>query len=127
MSEGYDTTELAALRDTVHAGFARMDRYFELQQAQFLEWRTELRGEVQELRGEVQELARRVDRIEGRLAALQHQVGALRDWAAREFADVRLELRRLREQVEERDDALRRDVEALTQRVDSLERRLAEG
>jgi hypothetical protein len=48
---------IATLSETMNAGFARMDRYFELQQAQFLEWRAELRAE---LRGE------KVDRLERR-------------------------------------------------------------
>lgn len=39
---------ITALSDTMSAGFARMDRYFELSQKQFLEWRAELRGEVGE-------------------------------------------------------------------------------
>jgi outer membrane murein-binding lipoprotein Lpp len=89
--------ELAELRTTVHAGFARMDRYFELGYAQHVELCgevQELRGEMQELRGTVQdlrgavqdlrgtvhELARRVDRLEDGLAAVASQVSALRDW-----------------------------------------------
>jgi chromosome segregation ATPase len=144
--------ELTALRETVHAGFARMDRYFELRQAQHLELRgevqelrgevQELRGEVQELRGEVQELrgllvalSERVDRIESRLAGLEEtvqrleaDVRALHDWAAREFAGVRLELRKLRRDAAARaaegDAALRGEIDALAVRVARLERRL---
>jgi polyhydroxyalkanoate synthesis regulator phasin len=123
MSKDDLVTELALLRDTVQTGFARIDHYFELQQAQHLE----LRGDVQELRAEIQQLNRRVDRIEERLTALEHEFRSFRDWAAGEFGDVRLELRRLRQDVVDRDDALRRDVDALSQRVDRLERRLAEG
>jgi polyhydroxyalkanoate synthesis regulator phasin len=44
----------------------------------------------------------------------------------REFAEVRLELRRLREDVVARDVALRRDIAALAERVDRLERRWAQ-
>jgi chromosome segregation ATPase len=98
----------------------------------------ELRGEVQELRGEVRELRAmllvlidRVDRIEIRLATLDEtvqrldsEVRSLRDWATREFAEVRGELRRMRSEAAGRDEALRRDVDALTARVDRLERRL---
>jgi chromosome segregation ATPase len=116
--------ELAELRDVVHAGFARMDRYFELQQAQHVELRGEfqgLRGEFQELRGEVRELTQRVDRIEVQLASLQHEVSALRDHTTRELADIRVELRQLRQEVK-RNAALRAAVDALTDRVTRLER-----
>jgi chromosome segregation ATPase len=139
--------ELAALRDsmnagfaalhaTMTAGFARVDRFFELQQAQHLELRgevQELRADVQELRAEVRELRAmlialtdRVDRIEIRLTAVEDEVRALRDWCAREFAEVRSELRRIRREATGRDDTLRRDVDALATRVDRLEKRREE-
>jgi chromosome segregation ATPase len=108
--------------EATHAAFARNDRYMELQQAQHLE----LRAALQNLRGEVQELTRRVDRVEERLIAMQSEVGATRDWAVREFADVRLEIRRLRLDLVERDEAVRGEVDTLDQRVARLERRLAE-
>jgi chromosome segregation ATPase len=141
-------SELAELRDTVHAGFARMDRYFELQQAQFLgldarvhsldarvqslDARVEaLSGDVRELRGMLVALIARVDRIELRLTRLEEsvqrldgEVRSLRDWATREFADVRSELRLIRREAAERDAAVRRDVDALSARVDRLESRL---
>lgn len=126
-------TELTALRDTVHAGFARIDRYFELQQAQHLGLSDKvdnlghrvdgLSDKVDNLIAEVRDLNRRVDRVEERLTGLEHSVRAVRDWAAGEFADVRLELRRLRQDVVDRDAALRGDVVALRERVDRLERR----
>jgi chromosome segregation ATPase len=131
-SEGF-RTELAELRETVLDGFARMDRYFELQQKQHLE----LRGDVQELRGEVQELramlvaltarvdalTERVDALTERVDALEGTVRALRDWVTREFADVRRELRLLRESADGRYTDLRRDIDALDVRVTLLEQR----
>jgi hypothetical protein len=44
VSAGFAETgsELTALRETVTAGFARVDRYFELQQVQFIEFRDEV-------------------------------------------------------------------------------------
>ena len=42
----------------------RMDRSFELQQLQFVEWPDEVRGEFAQLRGEIAELSGRVDRLE---------------------------------------------------------------
>jgi chromosome segregation ATPase len=132
-------TELAGLRDTMNAGFARVDKYFELQQAQHVELRgevqelrgevQELRGEVQELRGEVQELrdlllalTARVDRLEARVAGLENELRAFRDWTSRELMDIRRELRLLREAAEERNE-LRREVDALDERVTRLEQR----
>jgi chromosome segregation ATPase len=123
-------TELGLLRETVHAGFARMDRYFELQQEQHVELRgqvQELRADVQELRAQVEALTRRVDAIEVRLTSLEHEVRSLRDWTTREFADVRLELRRLRQDVVGRDESLRHEVETLSQRVARLEQEWSEG
>jgi SMC interacting uncharacterized protein involved in chromosome segregation len=123
--------ELADLRDTMQSGFARMERYFELQQAQHLELRGEmqgLRGEMQELRGEVRELRRlllaltaRVDALELRLAAVESEVRSLRDWATREFAEIRGELRLLRREAADRDLVIRRDIDALDARVTRLE------
>lgn len=46
----------AALNETLDAGFARMDRYFEMQQKQFLEWRAELTREITEIRIELHDL-----------------------------------------------------------------------
>jgi chromosome segregation ATPase len=150
MSNDTVRSELAELRDTVHAGFARMDRYFELSQAQYLELRSAVRGDVQGLRGEVQELrgevrelrgevhemrtllidlTSRVDRIENRLDGLENrldglenQVRQFRDWVTRELADVRHELRLLR-QATEQPAELRRDIDALDARVTRLEQR----
>jgi chromosome segregation ATPase len=117
-------TELAELRETMtagfaymHEGFARMDRYFELQQAQHVE----LRGEVGELRGMLIVLTARVVTIEVRLDRLENQVGAFRDWVAGELVDIRRELRQLRAAAEEREE-FRRDVAALDVRVTRLEK-----
>jgi SMC interacting uncharacterized protein involved in chromosome segregation len=115
--------QLVELRETVHAGFARMDRYFELQQAQHLE----LRGEVQELRDQVLALTLRLDRIEQRLTALENEVRTLRDWVTRELAEVRGEIRLLRREAAERDAGLRGEIAALGARVTELERRLDDG
>jgi predicted nucleic acid-binding Zn-ribbon protein len=112
----------AHVDESMHAGFACVAHWFELQQAQHLELRTE----VQSLRAEVRALTQRVDRVEERLASLQSDVGALRDWATREFADVRTEIRRLRYAVVERNDALHGDMDDLSGRVTRLEQRLAE-
>jgi chromosome segregation ATPase len=133
MSNDTLRSELAELRDTVHAGFARMDRYFELSQAQYLE----LRGEVRELRNLLIALTSRVDRIEARLDGLEKRLGGLekrfggleeqvrqfRDWVTRELADVRHELRLLRQATEEPTEELRRDIDALDARVTRLEQR----
>ena len=121
MSESLDI-ELALLREAVQAGFARADRYFELQQAQYVELRTDVNG----LRAEVRASALRLDRIEERLTSVEHQVANLRDWAAREFSDLRLEVRRLREDVVARNESLQAEVDGLSARVTLLERHCAE-
>jgi chromosome segregation ATPase len=124
MIDDPERAELAALRETMtagfaymHEGFARMDGYFELQQAQHME----LRAEVRELRGMLVVLTARVDVIEVRLDRLETQVGAFRDWVAGELVDIRRELRQLRAAAEEREE-FRRDVAALDVRVTRLEK-----
>jgi archaellum component FlaC len=140
MSNDTLRSELAELRDTVHAGFARMDRYIELSQAQYLE----LRGEVRELRNLLIALTGRVDRIEVRLGGVEKQLGGVeerlggveerldglenqvrqfRDWVTRELADVRHEIRLLRQVTEESNTELRRVIDALDARVTRLEQR----
>jgi len=113
---------VTALSDTMSAGFARMDRYFELSQQQFLEWRAELRGEVGELRSEVGELRVRVDALSERVGRLEHEVALLRDYVTREIAEIRLELRELRGRSGHTDE-LRREINELAVRVERLERR----
>lgn len=111
----------------MRAGFARVDRFFELQQLQFVEWRAVLRGEMAdlrtELRGEMAELRQRVDALTERVGRLEHEVLLLRDYVTRELAEIRLELRDLRTRTVNTDDELRRDVAALTVRVERLEER----
>jgi polyhydroxyalkanoate synthesis regulator phasin len=138
-------TEIVSLREAMTTGFARVDAYFELQHGQHLQLRgdvNELRGDVNELRGDVNDLLNdlrvmvgalidRVDRIEIRMETLEqtvqrldNEVRALRDWATREFAEVRSELRQMRHEAGNGDATLRRDVDALLARVDRLEERL---
>jgi chromosome segregation ATPase len=128
---------IAALTETMNAGFARMDRYFELQQAQFVEWRAELRGEIAGLRERVDTLTERVDTLSERVdtlservdtltervARLEPEVARLRDFVAREFAEIRLELRELRAQPGQTDE-LRREIAGLATRVERIERRI---
>jgi putative component of toxin-antitoxin plasmid stabilization module len=116
--DGETRAALAAMSDTMHAGFARMDRYFELQQKQFLEWRDELRDDVAELRA-------RVDALSSRVGRLEQEVLLLRDHVTRGFAEVRLELRELRARAELTDE-LRRVLAGIEARVEQLERRRPE-
>lgn len=115
-------TAITALADT-------MNRYFELQQAQFVEWRDEVRGEFAGLRGEFaglrrefSELGERVDALTDRVSRLENEVVLLRDFVTREVAGIRLELRELRAQADQTGE-LRREIAELTVRVDRLERR----
>ena len=115
-------TAITALADT-------MNRHFELQQAQFVEWRDEVRGEFAGLRGEFaglrrefSELGERVDALTDRVSRLENEVVLLRDFVTREVAGIRLELRELRAQADQTGE-LRREIAELTVRVDRLERR----
>ena len=124
---------LTELRETMVSGFARIDRYFELQQAQFLDFRSHVIGEFTEIRSEFRseltgvrsELASirgRLDALTARVETLEHEVRSLRgelssfrDWATREFADVRREIRELRRVTSQS------EIEQLSARVERLE------
>jgi predicted RNase H-like nuclease (RuvC/YqgF family) len=113
----------------MNAGFARIERYIELQRGEFLESRDEMRGEFEGLRGglavlrnEVSELRDRVEALTERVSRLEQEVAQLRDFVTREIAEIRLELRALRARSDQTDE-LRRDIAQLTMRVDRLERR----
>ncbi len=106
---------IAALSETMTAGFARVDRYFELQQKQLLEWRDELRGEIREVR-------ERVDALTERMGGLEHEVASLRDYVTREITEIRLVLRELRARPGQTEE-LRREISELTARVERLEGR----
>ena len=114
-------TAITALADT-------MNRYSEMQQAQFVEWRDEVRGEFAGLRGEFaglrrefSELGERVDALTDRVSRLENEVVLLRDFVTREVAGIRLELRELKAHPDQTDE-LRREIAELTVRVDRLER-----
>lgn len=109
------STAITALADT-------MNRYFELQQAQFMEWRDEVRGEFAGLRREFSDLRDRVDALTDRVSRLENEVVLLRDFVTREVAGIRLELRELRAQTDQTDE-LRREIADVTARVDRLEQR----
>jgi chromosome segregation ATPase len=129
------STGLAALRAEMSAGFARMDRYFELSHAQYVELRTslhlridELSQRVDELSQRVDELSQRVDHLSQRVAALELEVGALRselrslrDWAATEVGELRADAKERRQWVDARLHQLRQDVDRLAARVSRLE------
>jgi outer membrane murein-binding lipoprotein Lpp len=110
---------MSALADVMIAGFGRVDRFIELQQAQHLD----LSAQVQQLHGMVLALTERVDRLEARMTSLENDVRALRDWATHEFAAVRSELRQLGRESAARDQQLRAEMNALSARVDKLEQR----
>ncbi len=105
------TAAIAAQGDAMAAGFARVDRYFELQQQQFLE-----------LRAEVVELRERVDGLTERVGRLEHEFLQFRGYVTREITEIRLELRELRNRPGQTEE-LRRDIAELTMRVERLERR----
>jgi outer membrane murein-binding lipoprotein Lpp len=119
-------TAIANLGETMVAGFARMDHYFQLQQGQFLEFRAEVNARLDAL-------TERVDRLEAEVAALRQEVDSLRnelrafrDWTTREIADLRRDMSALRASTKEWQTEARRDVDHLGNRVDGLEERLDE-
>ena len=69
--------------------------------------------------GRLDSLTVRVDRLEQEMGALRYEFSSFRDWATREFAEIRGELRALR-QVGEAQSA---EIQQLSARVDRLEHR----
>lgn len=112
-------------REAIAALDGRMTRYFELQRAEILEWREEMRNDMRNgfagVNARLDALTARVDRLETEVERLQNELTLLRDFVTREFAEVRLELRELRAQADQNAE-FRREVAALTARVDRLER-----
>ena len=103
---------LAALNDTMAAGLARMDRYFDAHHRLMRGWLDELRSE--------RELRRRTRELSNRVLRLEQEVDPPREYLRHEIAEMRLELFAIRW------DAwpieyLRREIAALTARVDRLE------
>ena len=103
---------LAALNDTMAAGFGRMDRYFDAHHKLMRGWLDEQRSE--------RELRRRTSELSNRVLRLEQEVEPPREYLRNEIAEMRLEL------FEIRWDAwpieyLRRESATLTARVDRLE------
>jgi DNA anti-recombination protein RmuC len=120
MESAAEATYLGAMDAETREAFARIDRWFELSQAQHAEsraemrqqneaLRTELRGEMRaqgdELRAEMRDMR---TELSDRIDALTAEFRGFRDWVVAEFAEVRRQLRQL------------------TARVEALERRLAD-
>jgi C4-dicarboxylate-specific signal transduction histidine kinase len=101
---------ITAMGDTI---LARMDRYFQIQHW-MQAWLDELRHE--------RELRRRTHALSKRVARLESAVGLTRDPATHEIAEIRLEVFELRYEACQT-DYLRRQLAALTQRVDGLDPR----
>jgi chromosome segregation ATPase len=101
--------------DETRAAFARIDRWFELSQAQHLELRQDVNGlredvnglreDVNGLREDVNGLREDVNGLRHRLDALYAEFRSFRDWAVVQFAE------------------LRGLIQQLTLRVERLERR----
>jgi predicted nucleic acid-binding Zn-ribbon protein len=82
--------------DETRAAFARIDRYFELNQAQYNDLRQEVAGlhvKVDDLRQEVGGLRREID-------ALREEFHRFRDWVAAQLAEIRLAIQQLTVRVE---------------------------
>jgi hypothetical protein len=103
---------LAALNETLAAGLARMDRYFDAHHRWMRGWLDELRSE--------RELRRRTSELSNRVVRLEQEVEPPRDYVRQEISDMRLELFELRWDAWPI-DYLRRELASLTVRVDRLE------
>jgi hypothetical protein len=103
---------LAALNETMAAGFDRMDRYFDVHHRWMRGWLDELRSE--------QELRRRTTELSHRVVRLEQEVQPPREHVWKEIADMRLELFELRWDAWPI-DYLRREIASLTTRVDRIE------
>jgi polyhydroxyalkanoate synthesis regulator phasin len=113
------TAGFARMDARVDGGFARVDRWFELQQQQFLEFRAEMLAELARIHARIDALTERVDRLEKELRAF-------RDWATREVADLRRAVRTLDDNMHEARAETRRELDRVNGRVDRLEHRLDE-
>jgi len=105
------TPYIGGMDDETRAAFARIDRWFELSQEQFISFRDEVRGGLGELRGEVGELRGAVDALGSRMDRLEQRVDALGSRMDR---------------LEQRVDALSGTVDALGGRMDRLELEMRE-
>jgi ubiquinone biosynthesis protein UbiJ len=105
---------VTALGEKVTAGFARMDRHFEIQHKWVQDWIDEMRHE--------REVRRRTDALSKRVARLEQEIEPPREQLTQEIADTRLELCELRYEAWQI-DYLHRPLAALTERVDRLDPR----
>jgi uncharacterized coiled-coil DUF342 family protein len=126
---------LARLSSDMHAGFTRVDQYFELMQLQYVEWRAELSGQiadlssridrltarVDELTARVDELTARVDELEIQVRQLRAELTSLRDWATLQVVDLRTGARADRQSADSRVEELEREADLLETRVTRLE------
>jgi hypothetical protein len=77
--------------EETRSAFARLDRYFELNQAQFLELSSKVTG-----------LDGKVTGLDGKVTGLESQLRSFRDWTVEQFMGVRTDLAALREWAESR-------------------------
>jgi hypothetical protein len=103
---------LAALNETIAAGFVRMEHYFDAQN-------TLMRERLDELQSD-NELRRRTGELSNRVLRLEQAVDPPRELVRDETADMRLELFEIRWKAWPIQH-LRREIAALTARVDRLQ------
>jgi predicted nuclease with TOPRIM domain len=114
---GPERCSLHDMDDETRAAFARIDRYFELNQAQYNDLRhdvADLRQDVADLRQTVGGLPQAVAGLHVKVDDLRQEVGGLRreidalreefhrfrDWVAAQLAEIRVALRQLTVRVE---------------------------
>lgn len=109
------------------AGFARMERYFELAQAQHVAFRAEMIGRFEAVETRLDNVENRLAQVEDAVTSLGEDLRAYRDWTASELADIRRDLNALRpvlyrqEAVEQGVAVLREELRRLEERTTRLE------
>ena len=102
------------LRAEMRAGFARMDRYFELGQAQHLQLASEVRDgfaavdhrfdgvesrfaavdqRFERVEGRLDHVEGRLDRLESRMESIESELRSFRDWVDVQLAELRTWIR----------------------------------
>jgi hypothetical protein len=93
-------SKIVGMDEETRAAFGRMDRWFELSQAQHIEFRDEMREAVAGLRTELTaEIARSADELRAEMRegdqALRAELRSFRDWVVSAITELRTQIREI--------------------------------